>query len=53
MESSSHFVEALLGIGPHLDSLFAQADLHDGVADECFAQVVVLLRLKALNVFPG
>lgn len=33
LESGSHFVETVLGVGPHLDSLFTRADLHYGIAD--------------------
>lgn len=87
VETASHFVETLLGVGPHLDSLrkrrqwkrwwmktwtmkhlecgsrrnrdrrpkylFAHADLHNGIADECFMQIFVFLLLEALDVLPG
>lgn len=33
--------------------LFAHADLHDCVVDECLPQISVFLLLKALHIHPG
>lgn len=33
--------------------LFTHADLHYGIADECFVQIFVFLLFEAFNVLPG